>query len=523
MTNTHELSLPAPLPTDDDIMNTVFVSGIAPGIKDSWIQKILSSCGKVSIWKRPHDTRGKDASFGFCVYKNQTCILRALRVIDGEDQEFEGGIELEGSDGPKKLRLQISDEARAAAEAAIRDEKVEKELDRECYAKILQILETIKSEVADDFLSTLAPMPIDSVKKEDVPFNFDDAMIEDPLDDMPPEVTQEQKDEIRREIALFRQNTAIKDHERTEREIMHASEERRRATREFERERQRKQRDEERKGGKLFASNGVEITKGVKSLSKEDEEEERRRKARRQEELMRAFKEREAKFEQHEADRGKRLAQADKKVQEYEEDVRKNKEKDRAWLHDYNDLEEKYYDDFYRDRYIKCFYIFRERWISRRKRDLAREREDEDKDIQTERALEEEERAQKEAQMVPEVMHVGKIMTKEERMGRIKELVDRIPTDKESLWKWQVKWEFLSSNLLENKLTPFVAKKVVEYIGSEEKDLVEHTIQAVASRSGAQAVLNELQGALAEDAEIFVIKLWRMVVYETEARSQGIS
>ena len=44
MTNeqTHELSLPAPLPTDDDIMNTVFVSGIAPGIKDSWIQKILS-------------------------------------------------------------------------------------------------------------------------------------------------------------------------------------------------------------------------------------------------------------------------------------------------------------------------------------------------------------------------------------------------------------------------------------------------------------------------------------------------
>lgn len=42
MTNPHELSLPAPLPTEDDIMNTVFVSGIAPGIKDSWIQKILS-------------------------------------------------------------------------------------------------------------------------------------------------------------------------------------------------------------------------------------------------------------------------------------------------------------------------------------------------------------------------------------------------------------------------------------------------------------------------------------------------
>lgn len=167
--------------------------------------------------------------------------------------------------------------------------------------------------------------------------------------------------------------------------------------------------------------------------------------------------------------------------------------------------------------------IFRERWINRRKRDLQHEREIEDKEIEAERLLEEEEKAEMEAQMVPEVMHVGKIMTKEERVSRIKELVDRIPTDKEGLWNWNVKWEFLSKNLLQNKLTPFVAKKVIEYIGSEEKDLVEHTIKAVARRSGAQAVLNELQGALAEDAEIFVIKLWRMVVYETEARAQGIS
>ena len=147
----------------------------------------------------------------------------------------------------------------------------------------------------------------------------------------------------------------------------------------------------------------------------------------------------------------------------------------------------------------------------------------ESKEIDAEISLEKEEKEELEAQRVPEVMHVGKIMTKEERMSRIKELVDKIPTDKDGLWNWPIRWEFLSKNLLENKLTPFVAKKVIEYIGAEERDLVEYTVRAVASRSGAQAVLNELQGALAEDAEIFVIKLWRMVVYETEARAQGIS
>ena len=33
-----------------------------------------------------------------------------------------------------------------------------------------------------------------------------------------------------------------------------------------------------------------------------------------------------------------------------EEEIQREKEKDRAWLHDYDDYEEKYYDDFYRDR-----------------------------------------------------------------------------------------------------------------------------------------------------------------------------
>ena len=227
----------------------------------------------------------------------------------------------------------------------------EKQIDRESFKEIQDILESIKSEVAEDFLSTLVPPPTDASKKDEVPFSLEDAMIEDPLDDMPPEVTQEQKDEIRREIALFRQNTAVRDHERTEREILHASEQRRRATREFERERQRKLRDDQRKGTKLIASNGVDITKGVKMISKEEEEEERRRKEKRHEELMKTFREREAKFEIYEADRDNRLRQAEKKVKDYEEERRIDKEKDRKWLHEFDDNEEKDYDEFYFDRY----------------------------------------------------------------------------------------------------------------------------------------------------------------------------
>ena len=80
----------------------------------------------------------------------------------------------------------------------------------------------------------------------------------------------------------------------------------------------------------------------------------------------------------------------------------------------------------------------------------------------------------------------------------------------------------MTETLLKNKLEPFVSKKVVEYLGEAMQDVVDHVVSAVGRHMTAEQVHKELEQALGEDAEIFVMKLWRILVYETEARSQGI-
>jgi hypothetical protein len=44
---------------------------------------------------------------------------------------------------------------------------------------------------------------------------------------------------------------------------------------------------------------------------------------------------------------------------------------------------------------------------------------------------------------IPEGFVVTKIMTKDERIKAIQNLVSKIPTEKDELWEWNVKWEYL--------------------------------------------------------------------------------
>lgn len=68
--------------------------------------------------------------------------------------------------------------------------------------------------------------------------------------------------------------------------------------------------------------------------------------------------------------------------------------------------------------------------------------------------------------------------------------------------------------IVEKRIRPWVAKKIVEYLGEEEETLMSFIISKLKERTGAAAILAELANVLESEAEIFVIKLWRMIIFE---------
>ncbi|KAL8801721.1 MAG: hypothetical protein Q9182_004260 [Xanthomendoza sp. 2 TL-2023] len=114
-------------------------------------------------------------------------------------------------------------------------------------------------------------------------------------------------------------------------------------------------------------------------------------------------------------------------------------------------------------------------------------------------------------------------LSDEERAQAARQLAADIPSDKEGLWKWPIKWEFVDETVIGEQLRPFVEKKIMEYLGVQEQMLVEAVEGHVRKRGGPQELVNELEGALDEEAEALVKKLWRMIIFFSESEKRGLA
>jgi hypothetical protein len=85
-------------------------------------------------------------------------------------------------------------------------------------------------------------------------------------------------------------------------------------------------------------------------------------------------------------------------------------------------------------------------------------------------------------------------LSEEEREQAVRQLAAEIPTEKEGLWKWDVKWDFVGEEVILDKLRPFVERKIVEYLGVQEQLLVEVVEEHVRKQKGPGELVELLEG-----------------------------
>ena len=115
-----------------------------------------------------------------------------------------------------------------------------------------------------------------------------------------------------------------------------------------------------------------------------------------------------------------------------------------------------------------------------------------------------------------------KAMTEEDVQNAVRALAHEIPVDRDGLWAWDVKWDYLEESVIREKLRPFVEKKVVEYLGVQEQFLVDVVEEHLRKHQKPAELVETLSEALDEDAEDMVKKLWRMVIFFTESEKRGL-
>ncbi|TWW68785.1 RNA-binding protein 25b [Takifugu flavidus] len=111
----------------------------------------------------------------------------------------------------------------------------------------------------------------------------------------------------------------------------------------------------------------------------------------------------------------------------------------------------------------------------------------------------------------------------EEKRKHIKSLIEKIPTAKPELFAYPLDWSMVDTTLMERRVRPWINKKIIEYIGEEEATLVDFVCSKVMAHSAPQSILDDVAMVLDEEAEVFIVKMWRLLIYETEAKKIGLA
>lgn len=78
-------------------------------------------------------------------------------------------------------------------------------------------------------------------------------------------------------------------------------------------------------------------------------------------------------------------------------------------------------------------------------------------------------------------------------------------------------------NDLQEHMRPWIVKKVMEFLGEEEESLVDFIVTKVKEHASGPEMLEHLMPVLDDEAEMFVLKMWRMLIFEVRRVELGLS
>ena len=72
-------------------------------------------------------------------------------------------------------------------------------------------------------------------------------------------------------------------------------------------------------------------------------------------------------------------------------------------------------------------------------------------------------------------------------------------------------------------MRPWISKKITEFLGEEETTLVDYIVSSTREHVKASEMLERLTSILDDEAEMFVLKMWRMLIFEIKKIETGLA
>ncbi|KAI9494060.1 hypothetical protein BDB00DRAFT_762607 [Zychaea mexicana] len=557
------------LPPSEEKQKRLFVGGIAPGINDDWIELLLKAGGNLKSWKRMKDPQGNMKGFGFAEYEDAESVLRVLRVLGGENDTHDGLVlkARDDSSVEKKLLVKADDNVREFLQqhqTAQPDTEIETK-DKDALTKIYAYVDAINR--GQDPASANNNAEDDSRMTDASPTA---AAAEGEEGTEPKEQdTNGDNDLLNKELAFFKERAAQRDQEKQRiREVQEERRARSPSPSDYNRRRRRPTEhappqeeididDEELERRRIEKhEKDVELAFRQRERRFEGRERTRLHDYERDLERLKEAEERQARNKEYWATK---LAEWDDDVEIEKGEVEFYTNRSR-WRRHREGVRRREEERDEEDRRLEAQEIEEERLRIEHEERMARQqqqREQREKEREEEKQQQplkptklsfnapikrisamgggddeddEEGGGRKRRVLVPldygdedvtmsEASTTTTSMDPEERATKLKELIGSIPSSEQELWNWPVKWDQVDEALIEEKLKPFISKKITEIVGAEDDEFVGFILDFVRRQQTPDTLVKELEMTLDAEALVFVMKLWRALIFESERKS----
>jgi len=537
--NQAPVQMEQPVEMIDPALRKVFVKNIPENTPDTFMESILKECGNIIQWKRTKDQKDRPSSFGYCEFDSMEAVLRCLRVMNNlklldnyltikasektEDfieewsqmkkREWEASKDQGGGKEEDFERYLQKDDARALENIhghidkfdvnKIREEK-EKEEEKKEHPKEKERERRKKmqaKELEKNFLKELSRWE-----------EYEDKIEREVRREREREREKERHREREKQELLERELDYDSDRERRRRADPKVQEQRKRARQkeleEDELERRKEQMEEEEKKRAQEEEETMEIEPPPELILPQMPIEEEHHPQPQPEKPVK--KPRSAKFsfqpvEPAPAETTQQQQQPVEPVQmggtPFQIDLNMGKkgkdEKKSAFNQEANDDD----NDLYQRK---------------PKLNLKLDRATEVKENVITMDLNRKEANIKFNVATPVPQGNAANADEQKKLSDLEAIVSKIPKTKADLFDYKLNWAIIAtSDLVEKKVKPWLFKQSKEYIGQEEAEFVNIILKRLANRESPQNILKRVEKLLDEDAEDFVMKLWRMLIFES--------
>jgi RNA-binding protein 25 len=89
-----------------------------------------------------------------------------------------------------------------------------------------------------------------------------------------------------------------------------------------------------------------------------------------------------------------------------------------------------------------------------------------------------------------------------------KQIFEMMPRGKDELFKYQIQWNVILKNeIIENKIKPWISKKMKDFLGEEEPNLLSAIIKKLNHKSSAYEIQEKVKNVFEEDTDVSILIL----------------